>query len=224
MERLELEVSLRETTGKGAARKLRARGEVPAVVYGAGAKSVGLAVKEQGLAAVMRQGTNQILDLKGPKGFRNRLVLLKEAQRDPVSDRVLHCDFYAVDTAQKIDVVVPIQVEGKAPGVEVGGILELVLREVAVRCLPLSIPGLLSIDVSNLEIGGARHVSDLELPEEVELTTDPSFTLVHVVAPRVEEEAAPEEEEEAVAVEGEAPAEEPTPAAGEAAPAEESSG
>jgi large subunit ribosomal protein L25 len=211
MERLELEVNLREATGKSGARKLRAAGAIPAVVYGGGKESLALSVDERALGAVLRRGTNQIIDLKGGDGFNGRLVLLKDYQRDPLSRRVMHCDFYEVDTKQKIDVQVPIVVTGKSKGVEQqGGVLDVVQREVAVKCLPLAIPDSLTIDVSELDIGDALHISDLVLPEGVELMTDPGHTLVHVTAPRIEEEPEAEAEElaaEGVAVEGEAPAE-----------------
>ncbi len=196
---------------------------MPAILYGAGSDSVSLEVNARKLAAVLRQGTNQIIDLKGPRGFNNRLVLLKETQVHPVSQRILHCDFYTVDTSKRIEVQVPIHVEGKAKGVELGGILELVLREVEVTCLPLSIPESLRIDVSELEVGDARHVSDLAPPADVEIVTDLAQTLIHVVAPRVEAEEA---EEEAAEVEGEAPTEGEAPKAeaAEASKAEEGSG
>lgn len=223
MERLELEVNPRGVGGKSVVRKLRAQGAVPAIVYGAGKDSVPLAVDERALGAVLRRGTNQIIDLKGGDGFK-ALVLLKEYQRDPISRRVLHCDFYEVDTKQKVDVEIPVHVTGRPKGVEQqGGVLDVVLREVEVKCLPLSIPDSFEIDVSELEIGDALHVSDLVLPEGVDLITDPAQTLVHVAAPRVEE--APEEEAEAAAAEGEARAEgaEGEPAEGEAK-SEESGG
>ena len=224
MERLQLEVNLRAERGKSAMRKLRAAGKVPAILYGGGQKEPQpLDVDERALSAVLRQGTNQIIDLRGGEGFDTRLVLLKDYQREPVSRRLLHCDFYAVDTEQKIDVQVPVQIVGKARGVEQeGGILDVVQREVHMKCLPLSIPESLTIDVSELDIGDALHVSDLAVPEGVDLVTDPAQTLVHVAAPRVEE--TPEEDEEAL-VEGEvAEGEAPAGAEGEAPKAEESSG
>ena len=222
MDRLELEVNLREGRGKGAARKLRAAGAVPAIVYGARKEPISLSVDARALSAVLRRGTNQIIDLRPGEGFEGSLVLLKDTQRDPVTRRLLHCDFYAVDTEQTIDVAVPVHVEGRPTGVELGGILDVILREVEVKCLPLQIPDSLTID-SELMIGDALHVSDLTLPQGLELMTDPTQTLVHVAAPRVEEE--PEEEEE-VAIEGEvAPAEGEAPTAeGEAPKREESAG
>ncbi len=224
MQKLELQVDLREARGKGAARKLRANCSIPVIVYGFGSETVSLAVDERALSALMRHGTNQIIDLKGPKGFETRLVLLKESQRDPVTSRVLHCDFYVVNTEQKIDVPVPIRVVGKAKGVEMGGILDVVLREIQVKCLPLAIPDILTIDVSALEVGDARHVSDLEIPPGVELVSEPSQTLVHVVAPRVEEEEVSEEEAAEAAADEAAPEGETAPAAAEAPKAEEGAG
>ena len=219
MDRQTLEVKPRTTSGKGEARRLRARGGVPAVLYGKGAETEALEVEERHLAAVLRQGANQIIDLHGKDGFKDRLVLLKDYQRHPVSRQILHADFYTVDTQQHLEVDVPVHVEGKAHGVEMGGVLDLVLRELNVRCLPLSIPDSITIDVSALDIGDALHVRDAVLPEGVELLTDPALTLVHVVAPRVEEE--PAEEEAAAAAEGE---EAPAPSAeGEAPKAEEAS-
>ena len=223
MERLELEVNVRETSGKGPARQLRARGAVPAVVYGGSVAAQSLEVQERQLAAVLRSGANRIIDLKGPDGFENRLVLLKEYQRDPVSQSLLHCDFYNVDTKQQIDVQVPIHIEGKAKGVELGGILEVVQREVLVKCLPLEIPDSLTLDVSDLDVGDALHVSDLVSPPGAEIANEPTQTVVHVVAPRVEEE--PEVEGEEVEVEeGAVPAEGAAPAEGEAPKSEEGSG
>lgn len=221
MERLQLEVKLRAPGGKGAARKLRAQGRVPAVVYGGGIETQALEVEAAKLAAILRQGSNQIVDLRGSDGFADLLVLLKQVEIDPVSRKPLHCDFYVVDTEQRIEVDVPVLMAGKARGVEVGGILELVLREVEVRCLPLAIPESLSIDVSGLEIGQALHVSDLEAPEGVEILADPTLTLVHVIAPRIEEE--PEAPEAEVEAEAEAAEGEPAEASAET-PAEESSG
>jgi large subunit ribosomal protein L25 len=210
MQRVELEVRARERLGKGPNRRLRAQGQVPAVLYGRGKPSVHLAVAGHTLERMLSQGLNQLIDLAGAEGAAGRLVLVKEVQRDPVSQDVLHCDFYEVDTSEKIQVSVPLHLEGKAVGVEMGGVLDTLVREIEVQCLPLQIPDSLQIDVSALEIGDALHASDLTLPANVELMIDETQTLVHVIAPRVEVEEEPEEEEEAEgeeAAEGEAEAE-----------------
>lgn len=204
MQRVELEVTARERLGKGPNRRLRAQGQVPAVLYGRGKPSVHLAVASHTLERTLSQGLNQLIDLAGAEAAAGRLVLLKEVQRDPVSQNVLHCDFYEVDTSEKIQISVPLHLEGKAVGVEMGGVLDTLVREIEVQCLPLEIPDSFQLDVSALEIGDALHASDLTLPANVELMIDESLTLVHVIAPRVEVEEEPEEAEEE---EGEEPAE-----------------
>ena len=219
MDKLELQVNMREAGGKGAARRVRAQGGVPAVVYGTGSESVSLQVDARSLNAVLRQGTNQIIDLKGPDGFKDRLVLLKELQQHPVTRQLIHADFYAVDATKKIEVDVPIELEGKCVGVEMGGVMDLVIRELHVRCLPLNIPTSFTVDVTELNIGDSLHISDVELPADVELVADPSLTLVQVAAPRVEEEPTEEEGAEGEGAEGDA-----TPTAEGEGGASESSG
>ncbi len=219
MQREELEVSLREGTGKGVARKLRARGLVPGIVYSGGEASTSIQADARRLNELVISSANALVDLKGPKAVKGKLVLIKEAQRDPVSRALLHCDFYAVDVNRKITVSVPLHFVGKAPGVELGGILEPVMRDVEVACLPLSMPDSIDVGVEHLGIGNSVHLSEIQFPEGVEPLGDPGATVVHVVTPRVEEEPTPTEEEAAAAAaaegEGEAPPE------GEEAPATE---
>jgi large subunit ribosomal protein L25 len=213
MQREELEVSLREGTGKGVARKLRAQGLVPGIVYSGGTPATAVQVDARRLNKLIMSSANALVDLKGPKDVKGKLVLIKDAQRDPVSQSLLHCDFYAVDVKKKIQVNVPLQFTGKAPGVEEGGILEPVLREVEVACLPLAMPESIEVSVDHLGIGGSVHTRELTLPEGVESLGDPDAVVVHVVTPRVEEEPEPTEEEAVEAVEGEAPKEGEEPAA-----------
>jgi large subunit ribosomal protein L25 len=211
MERQALEVSPREPGGKGAARKLRSTGHVPAVLYGSGIDPVNLAVEVQHLDRVLHSGANAILDLRGTNDVKGKLALVKALQRDPVSRRVMHCDLFAIDVLKKVIVSVALHYDGKPRGVEMGGLLEPILREVEIECLPLEIPEAISVDVSALDIGDALHVSDIPVPETASILNDPEATTVHVVAPRVEEAVV--EEEAAELPEGaEAPTEE---AAGE---------
>ena len=216
MQRLDLEVSLREAGGKGPARRSRAQGNVPAVLYGSGVDSLPLSVEGQFLERVLRSGANALIDLKGAKEVAGKLVLIKEVQRDPLSQKLLHCDLYAVDLKKRTHVLVPIHIEGQAPGVELGGILNTLVRELEVSCLPLSIPENITVDVSQLQIGDSIRLADLTLPEDAEALAEETLAIVTVTAPRVEEEPEPEEGE---VVEGEAPAEAPEGEA--AAPAEE---
>ena len=221
MHRLKLEVSVRDTAGRSAARKLRAQGAVPAILYGSGVEALSLAIDGRSLERVLRKGANTLLDLEGPKEVRGKLALLKEVQRDPVSQRLLHCDVYAVDEKKKLHVSVPFHFEGRPRGVEQqGGIFETPAMEVEVNCLPFSIPDKISVNVSELEIGDTIHLRDIELPEGVEALADGSLTVAQVSAPRVEEVAEPE----AVA-EGEEAAEgEPTEEGATPAPTEKEAG
>lgn len=192
-----LQIDLRETTGKGVARKLRAAGRIPGVCYGKGQDSVSLAVDPHALRKLLDAsdaGMNTIISLQGGGSLDGTMVLVKELQRDPVRGAYLHADFYTVDIQQRVEVSVPVQLTGKAPGVEAGGVLDQALREIELSCLPLAIPKEIEADVSALELGQSLHVRDLALPEGVELVSDGDLSVVSVVAPM-------KEEEEAVAVE-----------------------
>ncbi len=192
IERLELEVSLRDGRGKSVTRKLRAAGRIPAVVYGSGIAPTAIEVESQALAKVLRGGVNALVDLKGAKGIEGKPVLVKEVQRDPLSRRVVHCDLYAVNLQARLDVEVPLHFIGIPRGVALdGGVLEPVIRALEVSCMPLAIPESIEIDVSDLGIGDAIHVRDLVLPADVVCKTDLDMTVTHVVAPRLEEVAAP---------------------------------
>jgi large subunit ribosomal protein L25 len=186
MERVQLEVARREGTGKSVTRKLRAQGTVPAVLYGSGVKNVLLTVKDREAERAFASGSNTLIDLSGDPEVAGKLVLAKSLQRDPVSRTLVHCDFYVLDTSKKVHVSIPVHITGKPKGVELGGVLELVLREVEVSCLPLQIPNDFSLDVSGLSVGESLHASDLQLPDDVELLTESHLTVVHVLAPRVE--------------------------------------
>jgi large subunit ribosomal protein L25 len=210
-----LDVEIRSSIGKGAARKLRAAGRIPGVCYGSGRAPVSVSLDPRSLErliATSATGINTLIDLRvaGGGDYHGRVVLVKELQRDPVSARALHADFYAVDLEQAIEVSVPIHVTGTAPGVTNGGILDHALRELRLECLPRAIPEQIQVDVSQLEIGMSLHVRDLVLPGGVKLMSDPDLSVVSVVVPAALEEetaAAAPAEGEAVPAEGEAVAE-----------------
>ncbi|MCP4004046.1 MAG: 50S ribosomal protein L25 [bacterium] len=214
MNRLELDVSVREGTGKGPARRLRSSGQVPAVLYGSDTAPVSLKIALRDLERVLQGGANSLIDLKGADQAKGKLALVKELQRDPVRRTPIHCDLLAVDTKKRLHVSVPIHLIGRAIGVEMGGVLEPLMRDVEIICLPLEIPDFFELDVSELDVGDSLHVSDLASSDVYEVVPDSSNTVVHVIAPRIEEEETPEgEEEEDAAADGEgaAPA---TPAEG----------
>lgn len=213
-------VEIREGAGKGVARKLRAAGRVPAVLYGHGLASIRLSLDPSALEHVIKSsdaGLNTLIALEGDATVAGKTVLVKELQRDPVRGQMLHADLFEVDPRERITVSVPLQVVGTAPGVSLsGGLLDHSIREIELDCLPRAIPDTIEVDVSSLELGDSLHVRDLVLPEGVELKTDSDLSVISIVAPSVAEEAVAEAEEEEL-VEGAVP-DAPQEKEGEAAP------
>ena len=206
-----LNVETRQGVGKGVARKLRAAGRIPGICYGKGEPSVSISFDPRALRRLLERseaGMNTLINLavEGGGAFDGRMVLVRELQKDPVEGSYLHADFFAVDVQHTIEVSVPIHITGRAPGVELGGILDQALREIDLECLPLAIPSEILVDVGKLDVGDSLHVSDIALPEGVTLCSDPGLSVVSVVAPAKAEEVAEVAEE----VEGEAEGEEPS--------------
>jgi large subunit ribosomal protein L25 len=187
----------REGTGKSVTRKLRAAGRIPAVFYGRGEPSIPLAVGLRDLEQVIHSGSgsNVILDVKVEgDAAKDRKALIREIQRDPVSGKILHLDFQHISLTERITVEVPVILVGTPVGVkDTGGILEHLLREVEVECLPTDIPGRIELDVSGLAIGDTLHVSDLKA-DRVSIKTEADRAIAAVVPPTILEEAKPVEE------------------------------
>jgi large subunit ribosomal protein L25 len=210
---LKLNAERRQGTGKGVARKLRARGRVPAVLYGHGVEPTPIAVDAKDLFHVLHTsaGANVLIDLR--VDGTGHLALAREVQRDHIKGEYVHVDFFAVRRDEEVKVTVPVRIVGEAPGVKQGGLLEHHLWEVQLQSRVDRVPEAIDADVSDLGIGDALKVGDLRIPEGASLLTDPEDTVVSVVTPQVLEvvEAEAAGAEEAEAVEGaEAPAEEPT--------------
>jgi large subunit ribosomal protein L25 len=185
---------------------------MPAVVYGAGESvMVSVDVHDFDRRIAHLEGTHLVELRSGEADLNSRMVLVREVQIHPITGLPLHADFHAVRLDQAIEVQIPLHFEGKAAGVTLGGILQPILREITALCLPTSIPDAIRVDVSELQIHDSIHVSDLQLPEGIELVTEPSEPVVSVVPPVVEKKPGAEE-----AVEG---AEGAAPAAPGAAPA-----
>lgn len=186
-----IDVELREGRGKETNRRLRAAGRIPAVVYGHGIDPVALSLDPAQLDRKLRAshaGMNTLIDLTGVGALKGRTVLVKEIQREPIRGWPTHADFYAINVNETIEVEVPIHLKGDSPGVSLGGVIEHVLRELELECLPNAIPDEIIADVSNLGIGDSLHVSDLVLPEGVELLTDATLSVVSVMMPKSVEE------------------------------------
>jgi large subunit ribosomal protein L25 len=195
----------RTDRGKNAARRLRREGLIPGVVYGGKGENVAVAVDPKVLQRVLRSeaGRNAILKLDiADHGSTN--AILKSWQVDPIKEHFLHADFYRIAMDVAIRVTVPIHVTGEARGVKVdGGILELIMREIEVECLPGDIPERIDIDVSDLGLNGALRVSDLPATAKVKILEGADQVVVHVVSVKEEVVVAPGA---AVPVEGEAAA------------------
>lgn len=205
----------RTGTGKGANRKLRATGRIPAIVYGRGKPTRQVTLDPTPLAKMLKSadsGINTLIDLR--IGSQETVVLVREIQRDPVSGRWIHADLFELDLQKTIEVRVPLHIVGKPMGVENGGILDHPLREVEIECLPRAIPDSVEVDVSNLDVGDSIHVRDLVLPEGATMLSDPDLAVASVVLPKAEEEAKPAEAA-AVAAEAAAPGAAAPAAAGE---------
>jgi large subunit ribosomal protein L25 len=185
-----LVVEVREAIGKGAARKLRVAGRIPAILYGQGKDSIPLVLDPRALDKVLRSsGANTLLDLtvEGRSDLGTPVALVKDLQRHPIRGTILHADLYQVDLTKTVEVDVPIHLVGKPKGLDFGGLLEHMLREVKLECLPRSIPAAIEVDVSQLEVGDVVHVRDLTLPTGVSLVSDGDLGVAACALPQVEE-------------------------------------
>ena len=200
----------RTESGKSSNRRLRGRGLIPGILYGAGREAVSVAVSPDDITNILRSasGENTLFDLElsGSK----RKVILKEFQVEPVGGQLLHADFFEVALDKPIEVKVHVELLGTPIGVKnQGGLLDFITRELEVECLPADIPDKISLDVSGLELGKHLRVSDVQAPSDrVTLLTDTDVVIVHVVTPRADVAAAEEEaadEEAAAAEEGAEP-------------------
>ena len=188
---VKLKAERRSATGRSAARKLKARGVVPAVIYGAKDKPQPLQLSERDINAMLSHssGENILVELEIDGDQSGRLALVQEIQHSPVRGDVLHIDFHAVSMDEKIHAEVPVETIGIANGVKnFGGLLEQNLRALAIECLPRDLPDRIVVDVSALNIGDSIHVRDLQLPPGVTTRVQLDLTAFSVLAPAVEEE------------------------------------
>ena len=193
-----LDAVKRNTKGKNEARRLRAAGQIPAVVYGAqkagdkpSPEQVSVDPKPFLRILHSKSGLNSLISLK-VQGGTDSTVLVRQVQLDPVSHHPLHADFYRVNMDRKIKITVPIVVRGDARGVKQdGGVLDFVHREIEVEVLPANIPNSIEVDVTNLGIGDAIHVRDVAADAAWTPITDPDLMLVHVITIKVVEEVVP---------------------------------
>lgn len=217
MKAIELEAKHRSKTGKGAARSLRRQGLIPAIFYGKDAPPRPLALDslelKRKLTKVRSENIIFALKIRDDDQTVDKIAMLREIQTDPLKREIIHTDFYEIAMDKKISLKVPLRINGRAKGIEEGGILQTVTREIELECLPTDIPEFIEVDVSQLDIGESIHVKDLALRSTFRILADDSLTLVTVVPPEAEEKAAAPEEEEKEEVTAESEA---TPTKGKA--------
>jgi large subunit ribosomal protein L25 len=202
MSEYKLAAENRSEAGKGAARRLRASGRVPAVLYGHGTKPQHLSVNARQFGQALRTdaGVNVLISLE--VGRDQHLALAKEIQRHPVKGNLIHVDFIQVRRGEKVHVQVPVHLVGEAPGAREGGILDQDLYQLNVEAEVTAVPEAVDADVSGLGIGDVLRVADLKAPDGAVILDDSEASVVSVVAPTVEAEPEAEEGEEGEAAEG----------------------
>jgi large subunit ribosomal protein L25 len=188
-----LETELRSHVKKSDLKILRSKGMIPAVFYGKNEKTQQLAVSVKKFKEIIHSGgANVLINLKLKEG--SKTAIIKDVQRDIISQEPIHIDFQAISLKEKVQVSVPLHIVGIAPGVKLsGGILEHLMREVVIKCLPTEIPQKIDVDVSNLQIGNAILVKDLPKTEGVEMISNFGSIIVNVVSPTIIEEKPAEE-------------------------------
>src|SRR4030042_1396409 len=193
MERPVLRAEIREETGKGKVRKLRAKGLIPAIFYGSKTKTIPLVVDSKELVKTLKTeaGENVLIDLHIIKDAKTdrKVVMVKDIQIDAIQMKMIHTDFYEVAMDTMVTVEVPIHLIGKPEGTKRGGILEQVRRENQVQSLPGDIPKGIDVDVSSLMIGDSIHVKDIQAGK-FKILVDSNVTIATVVPPVVEEKVA----------------------------------
>src|SRR5437870_10818560 len=189
---VKLKAEPRASVGRSAVRKLKARGVIPAIIYGGKDKPQPLQVSARDINAMMSHasGENVLVELEIAGEGSTRTALVQEVQHSPVRGDIRHVDFHAISMDQMIQAEVPLESTGIAVGVKTfGGLLEQSLRALAIECLPANLPDRITVDVSQLNIGDSIHVRDIQLPSGVTPKVQTDLTAFSVIAPIVEEEA-----------------------------------
>jgi large subunit ribosomal protein L25 len=190
LETLEIQVNPREPGNKRQARRLRREGKIPAILYGPKVEPIALELNKKDFSTRVAglEGSHLVRLKSRSTTLADKVALVKDMQYHPISGDVMHADFYEVDLTAKIEVNVPLHFIGKAAGVVRGGILQPIVREIQVECLPMDIPQFFDVDVSALDIGDSVHIEELPMPEGITAVYDSNFALVTVATPTVEEE------------------------------------
>jgi len=182
----------RRVQTKNDLRQLREQGKVPGVVFGKNiGKSTPIAIEEKALIQLIRSNPNAVVQLEVPS-IGSQPAMLSDVQRDPLTRHLLHCDFHQIDMNRAVRTQARLETTGTAPGDQEGGIVQIMLHELEIQCLPGSIPEFIEVDISKLQIGENILAGDLQLPQGVTMRTDPELVVVTILAPQkdlTEEEA-----------------------------------
>jgi len=198
MEKRKLKVKLRERTGKEYVKKLRKNGVLPAVLYGPHLKkSLSLQIDIKELRSFLSQSDKAkiiTLEITDQKTDKQHNVIIKDSQWDLIKGDLQHLDFYAVTRGETVTTTVPISFVGKSQGEKIGGIVEHLVRELEIECLPKDLPSVIEVDVAPLGLGDSLSVGDIKVPSDIKVLTHPQELVVSVVSP-VKEEVKVEEKE-----------------------------
>lgn len=195
MQLLDITANKRTSAGNSPSRALRREGFVPAVLYGPGTESISLSISSLDLEhALKKASSSQIIFNMAVQNVQSgtRTAMIKDLQIHPMSRKFLHVDFYEISKDRKITVNVPVVVKGKAKGIEDGGMLQIIEREIEVLCLPFEVPESIQIDISDMGIGDSIHVKDLKVAENVEIPSDTNYTILTILSTKSDERG-PEE-------------------------------
>lgn len=195
MEKKSLSLFLRTESGKSGVNKLRKAGFIPAIIYGHNRPNIMVKLQAKDSAVILKNRNRAVFYeiVGGDDGIKGKNVLTKDLAIDPISDAILHIDFYEIGENEPVKVMVPIRPKGKPEGVVKGGIIEWERREIEIKASPDSVPDFIELDISGLDIGDSVHIEDLKLPEGVCFVGDPKNPVVTIVAPKEEVELTEEE-------------------------------
>jgi large subunit ribosomal protein L25 len=205
MEQVLIKADTRNSTGKGVARKLRAAGRIPAVLYGTNVEPVSITISAREWENITRHMKRNVIidmEIQGGAAIDKRPVMVKEIQRDGLGTNIMHIDFFQVSMEQTVEVEVPIHLTGKSKGEVLGGIVDVHLRSIRVECLPNQIPEDITLDVTELDVGDSIHISDISLPG-VKLVEHGEIAILSIIPPTVEGKKGAAEAAEVVAEEKE---------------------
>lgn len=193
METLDIQVDARDPGSKRTARRLRRSGKIPGILYGPKTQAVALEFNKKEFSSRIAgiEGSHLVRLKSSATALADKVALVKEMQHHPITGEVVHADLYEVDLTARIRVHVPLHFVGKAVGVVRGGILQPIVREIEVECLPMDIPEFFNVEVGELDIGDSVHIEALLMPEGIEAIFESNLPLVTVVPPTVEEAPTP---------------------------------